>query len=138
MRYQASPRPGFALLQTVTGIGPTLASTILLETGDIRRGTPVGQFASSGRCVSSQYLSNGKRKGAGHTKNGNKSLRWACFDAAHVTSRDDPLIRWFSQRKAARTAEFVALQAVAHTLARACSHILRDQVPFQMTRAFAA
>jgi hypothetical protein len=32
----------------------------------------------------------------------------------------------------------VALKAVAHKLARACYHMLRDQVPFQVTRAFAA
>lgn len=138
VRAQASPRPGFALLQTVTGIGPTLASTILLETGDIRRFTTVGQFASYCRCVSSQYLSNGKRKGAGNTKNGNKYLSWAFFEAAHFAIRYDPLIRRFYQRKAAHTAEFVALKAVAHKLARACYHILRDQVPFQVTRAFAA
>ena len=42
MRDQASPRPGFALLQSVTGIGPVLALMILLETGDIRRFTTVG------------------------------------------------------------------------------------------------
>jgi transposase len=138
VRAQANPRPGFGLRQTVTGIGPTLAATILLETGDIRRFSTVGQFASYCRCVSSQYLSNGKRKGTGNTKNGNKYLSWAFFEAAHFAIRYDPLIRRFYQRKAARTAEFVALKAVAHKLARACYHILRDQVPFQVTRAFAA
>ncbi|MBI5854101.1 MAG: IS110 family transposase, partial [Nitrospirae bacterium] len=135
VRAQASPRPGFALLQTVTGIGPTLAATILLEAGDIRRFATVGQFASYCRCVSSQYLSNGKRKGAGNTKNGNKSLSWAFCEAAHFAIRYDPVVRRFYQRKMARTAEFVALKAVAHKLARACYHMLRDQVPFQVTRA---
>jgi transposase len=138
VRAQAGSRPGFALLQTVTGIGPVLALTILLETGDIRRFATVGQFASYCRCVSSQHLSNGKRKGAGNTKNGNKYLSWAFVEAAHFAIRYDPLIRRFYQRKAARTAEFVALKAVAHKLARACYHILRDQVPFQVSRAFAA
>jgi transposase len=138
VRAQAGPRPGFALLQTVTGIGPTLASTILLEAGDIRRFTTVGQFASYCRCVSSQYLSNGKRKGVGNTKNGNKYLSWAFFEAAHCAIRYDPLIRRFYQRKAARTEEFVALKAVAHKLARVCYHMLRNQVPFQVTRAFGA
>ena len=138
VRAQAGLRPGFALLQTVTGIGPTLASTILLEAGDIRRFTTVGQFALYCRCVSSQYLSNGKRKGVGNTKKGNTYLSWAFFEAAHFAIRDDPLIRRFYQRKAARTAEFGALKAVAHTLARAWYHMLRDQVPFQVTRAFAA
>lgn len=138
VRAQPGPRPGFAVLQTVTGIGPTLASTILLEPGDIRRFTTVGQFASDGRCVSSQYLCNGTRKGAGNTKNGNKSLSWAFFDAVHFAIRYDPLSRRFYQRTAARTAEFVALNAGAHKLARACSHRLRDQVPFQVPRACAA
>jgi transposase len=138
VRAQAGPRRGFALLQTVTGVGPILASTILLETGDIQRFTTVGQFASYCRCVSSQYLSNGKRNGAGNTKNGSIYRSWAFFEAAHFAIRDDPLIRRFYQRNAARTAEFVAMKAVAHTLARACYHLVRDQVPFQVTRAFAA
>jgi transposase len=137
-RHQGQAQAGYALLQTVTGIGPVLALTILLETGDIRRFATVGQFASYCRCVSSQHLSNGKRKGAGNTKNGNKYLSWAFVEAAHFAIRYDPLIRRFYQRKAAHTAEFVALKAVAHKLARACYHILRDQVPFAVTRAFAA
>jgi transposase len=138
VRAQAGPRPGFALLQTVTGIGPTLASTILLETGDIRRFTTVGQFASYCRCVSSQCLSNGTRKGAGNTKNGNTYLSYAFFKAAPFATRYDPLIRRFYHRKVACTAELVALQAVAYTMARPCYHIVRNQVPFQVTRAFAA
>ena len=112
--------------------------TIVLETGDIRRSTIVGQFASSCRCASSQSLSNGKRKGVGNTKNGNKSLNGAVVEVAHFGIRYDPLIRRFYQRKAARTTEFVVLKAGAHKLARACSHILRDRVPLQATRAFAA
>lgn len=48
VRHQAGQRPGFTLLQTVLGIRPTLASTILRETGDIRRFTP---WASSPRIV---------------------------------------------------------------------------------------
>lgn len=137
VRCQGRVQPGYALLQTVTGIGPTLALTILLETGDIRRFPTVGQFASYCRCVSSQHLSNGKRKGAGNTKNGNKYLSWAFVEAAHFAIRYDGVIRRFYQRKAARTHPLVALKAVAHKLARACYHMLREQVPFQVTRAFA-
>jgi len=121
----------------MTGIGAVLALTIMLETGDIRRFTTVGQYASYCRCVSSQHLSNGKRKGAGNTKNGNKYLCWAFVEAAHFSIRYDPLVRRFYQCKAARTAAFVALKAVAHKLARACYHMLREQVPCQVTRAFA-
>jgi transposase len=37
----------------------------------------VGNDASYCRCVDSQRISNGKKKGQGNTKNGNKYLAWA-------------------------------------------------------------
>ena len=44
----------------------------MLETGDIGRFDRVGHFASYCRCVGSEKISNGKKKGQGNTKNGNK------------------------------------------------------------------
>jgi transposase len=134
---QVKVRPAFQALLTVPGIGQTLALTIMLETGDIRRFPTVGQFASYCRCVGSTKLSNGKRKGQGNTKNGNKYLAWAFVEAAHFAMRYEPQIRQFYQRKQAKTNVFVALKAVAHKLARACFYIMRDAVPFDVTRAFA-
>jgi transposase len=64
--------PSFRWLLTVDGIGPILGLTIMLETGDIGRFARVGQFASYGRCGASHKSSQGKRKGSGNTKNGNK------------------------------------------------------------------
>ena len=130
-------QPPFRSLRTVPGIGQTLALTIMLETGDIRRFPTVGQFASYCRCVGSTTLSNGKRKGQGNTKNGNKYLAWAFVEAAHFAIRHAPQIRRYYQRKQAKTHGFVALKAVAHTLARACCSIMRDAVSFDMSRAFA-
>jgi len=63
-------RAGFSFLKTVPGIGQILALTIMLETGEIRRFSTVGDYASYCRCVGSQKLSNGKKKGSGNTKNG--------------------------------------------------------------------
>lgn len=129
-------QPGYALLQTVPGIGPILAGTILLEAGDLRRFATVGHFASYCRCVGSEHVSNGKRKGAGNTKNGNKYLSWAFIEAAHFAIRYEAVIRTYYQRKQARTHPLVALKAVAHTLARACYHMLHEQAPFDLARAF--
>jgi transposase len=136
VRQASRVQPGYALLQTVNGIGPILALTILLEVGDMRRFPTVGHFASYCRCVGSEHLSNGKRKGAGNTKNGNTYLRWAFIEAAHVAIRHEAVIRSFYQRKHARTHPLVALKAVAHKLARACYHVLREQVLFDLHRAF--
>jgi transposase len=58
-------RPQFSFLKTVPGIGQILALTIMLETGDIRRFASVGNYASYCRCVGSQKISNGKKKGQG-------------------------------------------------------------------------
>jgi transposase len=65
-------REGFQPLLTISGIGQILGMTIMLETGEIGRFATVGDFASYCRCVGSTKLSNGKRKGQGNVKNGNK------------------------------------------------------------------
>ena len=129
-------REEFRFLKTVPGIGQILALTIMLETGDIRRFASVGNFASYCRCVGSQKISNGKKKGKGNTKNGNKYLSWAFVEAANFAIRFNPKIRSFYQRKKAKTHGVVALKAVAHKLCRACYYIMRDRVAFNMTKAF--
>jgi len=130
-------RPQFRYLKTVHGIGEILALTIMLETGEIKRFAGVGNFASYCRCVGSEKLSNGKRKGSGNTKNGNKYLAWAFVEAANFAVRFNPQIRRFYQRKKAKTNGIVAIKAVAHKLARACYYIMRHEVPFDVARAFA-
>jgi transposase len=130
-------KPAFRYLLTVSGIGQTLALTIMLETGDIGRFPSVGNFASYCRCVGSEKISNGKRKGKGNTKNGNKYLSWAFVEAANFAIRYEPLIARFYQRKKAKTHAVVAIKAVAHKLSRACYYVMRDEVPFDIARAFA-
>jgi transposase len=110
---------------------------MMLESGDMRRFPGVGNFASYCRCVGSQKISNGKKKGSGNTKNGNKYLAWAFVEAANFAVRYEPLIRRFYQRKKAKSHGVVAIKAVAHKLARACYHVMKDEVPFEVARAFA-
>jgi transposase len=129
-------RPQFSFLKTVPGIGEILALTIMLETGDIGRFTSVGNYASYCRCVGSQKISNGKKKGQGNTKNGNKYLAWAFVEAAHFAIRFNAKIKSFDQRKKGKTKVVVAIKAVAHKLCRACYYIMRDRVPFDVTKAF--
>ena len=128
--------PLYELLRTVDGIGPILAQTILLETGDISRFPSVGDYASYCRCVDSTKVSNGKRKGQGNVKNGNPYLGWAYAEAAHFAIRFNPNVQRYYQRKLAHTKTPVARKTVAHKLARACYHMMRDQVPFDAVKAF--
>ena len=100
LQERVKPRPQFGLLTSVPGIGQTLATVILLETGPIERFAEVGNFASYAR-------------------------------------RFCPEARRFHERKKARTNNIVATKALAHKLARACYHILKEGKPFDATRCFA-
>jgi len=129
-------RPEYRLLKTVPGIGEVLATTIMLETGTISRFTRVGNFSSYCRCVESLKESNGKRKGEGNTRNGNKYLAWAFVEAANFALRCCPQARSFYDRKKSRSNRILALKALAHKLARACYHMLQDQKPFDVHLCF--
>ena len=134
---KAKLRPDYQGLLTVSGVGKVLALTIALETGEVSRFATVGDFSSYCRCVGSEHRSNGKKKGSGNVKNGNKYLAWAFVEAANFAVRYEPAVKRFYQRKCARTMPVVAIKAVAHKLARACYHVMRDRVPFDVQRAFA-
>lgn len=134
---RARLKPEFKKLLTMDGIGDILGMTIMYEAGEIRRFGKVGQFASYARCVESSRWSNGKKKGEGNRKNGNKYLAWAFMEAAHFAVRHNERIKRFYQRKKAKTCAIVATKAVAHKLARACYHVLKDQVAFEEARVFA-
>ncbi|MBP8295236.1 MAG: transposase [Burkholderiales bacterium] len=95
-----------------------------------------GNFASYARTVDSRRESNGKKKGEGNAKCGNKHLAWAFVEAAHFAVRYDAQIKRWYQKKSAKTLPVVAIKAVAHKLARACYHILRTGEAFDVARAF--
>jgi len=130
-------RAEYGLLTSTPGIGQVLATTILLETGPIERFAAAGNFASYARCVDSRHTSNGKKKGEGNTKNGNKYLAWAFVEAANFALRYCPEAKRFYERKKAKTNNVVAIKALAHKLARACFHILKEKKPFDVKRCFA-
>lgn len=129
-------RPEYDLLTSIPGVGLTLATTIILETGPIERFAAAGNFASYARCVDSTYSSNGKKKGAGNTKNGNKYLSWAFVEAANFARRYCADAKRFYERKKAKTNNAVAIKALAHKLARASFHMLKEGKHFDVTRCF--
>ncbi|MBC8752771.1 MULTISPECIES: IS110 family transposase [Paraburkholderia] len=137
LHEKVAPDPDYALLVTVPGIGQTLATVILLEVGSIERFGSAGNFASYARCVDSQHMSNGRKKGEGNTKNGNPYLSWAFIEAANFAMRYCADAKRFYERKKARTNPVLARKALAHKLARACFHILKERKPFDVTRCFA-
>jgi transposase len=130
------PREDFKALKTVSGIGDILALTIALEAGDIDRFAGPGNFASYARMVDSRRESNGKKKGEGNAKCGNKFLAWAFIEAAHFAVRFDATIKRWYQKKCASHLSVIAIKAVAHKLARACYHVIKHGQPFDVAKAF--
>jgi transposase len=123
-------------LVTVPGIGEILGITIMLETGDINRFPTVSDYSSYCRCVSSKKISNGKKKGEGNKKNGNKYLAWAYVEAANFMRRYSEPARSWHQRKASKTNQIVAIKALSNKIAKACYFIIKDQKPFDPKKLF--
>ncbi len=136
LQEKVGQRPEYTLLMSVPGIGRILATVILLEIGSIARFETAGNFASYARCVDSQHISNGKKKGEGNTRNGNKYLAWAFVEAANFALRFNAEAKRFYERKKAKTNVAVATKALAHKLARACYHMMKENRPFDTARCF--
>jgi len=133
---QTRPREDFRWLKTVSGIGDVLGMTVALESGDMTRFRTAGNFASYARMVDTARISNGKKKGSGNARCGNRYLAWAFMEAAHHAIAHDPVIRRWYQRKCAKCHKVVAMKAVAHKLARASFHVVTQKTQFDARRAF--
>jgi transposase len=126
----------YRLVTSLPGVGPILGQTILLETGPIERFPAVGNYTSYARCVPSEKLSNGKRKGEGNRRNGNRYLALAFVEAAHYAAIWNPTIKRFYQRRQNKVHKMVAKKTVANKLAKACYYMLTRGEKFDLTRAF--
>jgi len=129
-------KKSFVLLQTICGVGNILSLTIMLETGSISRFPKVGDYVSYCRKVPAKWTSNGKTKGKGNKKNGNRYLSLAFAEAAEFARRHDQGARAWFNRKAAKTNPPVAYTALAHKLARAAYYIMKNSVPFDHQKIF--
>jgi transposase len=126
----------YRYLPTLFGVGKILSLTIMLETGPIGRFPTVGDYVSYCRKAPSQWLSNGKWKGSGNRKNGNKYLSWAYGEASEFARRFHPEPRAYYNRKMQKTNAAVAHSALSNKLARAAYYVMRDQVPFRPEKLF--
>ena len=124
----------YTCLTTIPGVGVILSLTIMLETGPINRFQAAGNYASYCRKVPTRWTSNGKSKGTGNKKNGNKYLAWAFPEASELARRFDPQIKAWFDRKVSKTSRMCAHGALGHKLARAAYYIMKDHVPFDNKR----
>jgi transposase len=136
VKSQLKLREPFKCLLSVPGIGDILGMTIMMEVGEIKRFAKVGDYSSYCRCVRTQRLSNGKSKGKGNSKNGNRYLAWAYVEAANLAIRYCPHARKFYQRKMEKEGGVVAIKALSNKIARATYYMMRDKVEYDPGKLF--
>ena len=134
--HQCLATRDYQLLNSIPGVGPILGQTILLETGSIDRFANVSNFTSYARCVPSERISNGKTKGRGNRKNGNRYLALAFMEAAHYATIWDKTIKRYYQCKLNKVHLMVAKKTIVNKLARSTYQMLKNNEPFEVKRAF--
>jgi transposase len=122
--------PRVQRLTTIPGIGPFIATVLVLELGDIHR------FASAKRVASYVGLTPRVRGSAGRvhgghiTKEGNRLLRWVLVLAAtQAVRRPGPLRAWFHAVKK-RRGKKVARVALARRLAEIVFHVWQQECDY--------
>ncbi len=119
------------LLRTVSGIGPLIALTLVLEIGDFARFRNHGEFASYLGLVPSEH-SSGERIRRGHlTGMGHSYLRSLLIQAAWVAIRKDPELRRVYDRLAVGGKQR-AIVAVARKLAHRIRTVVIEQRPYKV------
>jgi transposase len=126
----------YSLLKTMPGVGPILAMTISLETGEISRFKTPEDYASYCRTVKSQRLTNGRGKGKNNEKCGNKYLAWAFVEASNFARRYDPQCQQWFDRKLAKRGRIIATKALACKLSKAAWHVMHSGKAYDADRIF--
>ncbi|MEQ1965157.1 IS110 family transposase, partial [Xenorhabdus khoisanae] len=131
---------GYHFLLTIPGVGPLIAAAFVSEVS-------ISQFAN-GRQLSAwcglvprQHSSGGKSRLSSLSKHGNRHLRTLIIHGARAVmrcaqKRDDCLGEWL-RALIARCGFLKATVALANKLTRIIWRILKDNVDFNMKKAFA-
>jgi transposase len=119
-----------AILQTIPGVGPIIALTILFEIDSIDRFATRQQFASYCRLVKPRHESAGKQYGTVGSKMGNPYLKWAFSEACVHAARINPRIDKCLRRVESKYGPAKARSRLAHKIGRSVYHMLEKKKVF--------
>lgn len=122
----------FVRLQSVPGIGQTLALIILYEIHDIKRFPRVQDFVSYSRLVKPAKESAGKRYGHSGAKIGNAHLKWAFSEAAVLMLRESEQVKKYKAKLVKKHGKAKALTILAHKIGRAVYYMLKRKDVFNL------
>lgn len=127
----------FFILQSVPGIGKTLAMAILYEIHSIERFKRVQDFLSYSRLVKCQKESAGKKYGNSGAKMGNAYLKWAFSEAAVLFLKGNKRRQEFLAKLEKKHGKGKALSILAAKIGRAVYFMLLRNHPFDEARFLA-
>ena len=127
--------PSYELLLKLPGVCQTIALTILYEVGELSRFASVKDFSSYCRVVPG-IAQSGNMSGRGRaSKQGNHYLKAAFSQAAVHAVRCYPKVRRCYerqlQRHQGRGRKLICYNIIAHKLAQAAFHILKEQTAYR-------
>ncbi len=137
----ATNEPAAVRLQQLRGVGPMIATALVVALGDARQFANGRQFAASLGLTPRQHSSGGKDRLLGISKRGDAYLRTLLVHGARAALRtassiEDPLSRW-AIRLAERSHPNVAAIALANKMASMAWAMLRNGTHYQAERAAA-
>ncbi|GBE05910.1 transposase IS116/IS110/IS902 family protein [bacterium BMS3Abin10] len=121
-------------IQSIPGIGQTLAMIILYEIHDIKRFPRVQDYVSYCRLVKPAKESAGKIYGHSGGKIGNAHLKWAYSEAAVLFLRKNPEAMKYKKKLEKKHGKAKALSILAHKLGRATYYILKRREVFNLDK----
>ena len=117
--------PGYAAVQTIPGVGPTLGAVFVAEIGDVRRFRRPEQLASWAGLTPKHHESDTKVRRGRITKMGSKLVRWAALEAVQRVG-PQTRIGAFRDQVAERRGRNQAKVAAARELIECVFYALRD------------
>lgn len=123
--------PEAQLLQTIPGIGVLLAQVVLAEIGTLSRFNSSGKLCSYAGLVPSLHQSGQTRYQGPCPQQGNKFLRWAMVEAAHIAVRKDPSLKAFYDRIKRKKGSQKAIVASARKLLVIVYQMLLKKEPYR-------
>jgi transposase len=124
----------FVRLQSIPGIGQTLALLIMYEIHDINRFPRVQDFVSYSRLVKCAKESAGKRYGTSRAKIGNAHLKWAFSEAAVIMLRECRDVNKYKLKLQRKHGKAKALTILAHKIGRAVYYMLKRKEVFNIEK----
>jgi transposase len=131
-QQRAASAVAFDRLETIPGVGPIVAATILAVFSDVTRFPDAKHAASYAGLVPATYHSGDREAYGPITKRGSGELRAMLCEAAHHASRPQHPLNPYFAKLCAKRGYRMATIAVAHRLARITFAMLRDGTDFDV------